>query len=111
MTSWIVGVGLGSLDFVAAGLRCNDVGGGVVPGVVVSAADEHPANATSRVTMAATAMCFLMLDPSPSDPCWVGRDEVRVRPLRSVGGRSQAILKRVRAVQAFFKRLARAWST
>jgi len=50
MTSWIVGVGLGSSDFVAAGLEGTDVGGAEVFGGVVCGPDEHPASETSRLT-------------------------------------------------------------
>ena len=67
MTSWGVGVGLGSLDFAAAGLEGTDVGGADVFGEVVPEPDEHPASAT-MATVATIAIRFLMFALPSSDP-------------------------------------------
>jgi hypothetical protein len=48
MMSCAVGVGLGSLDFVAAELEGAEVGGAGVFGAVVPEPDEHAASATIR---------------------------------------------------------------
>jgi hypothetical protein len=47
MMSWVVGAGLGLLEFVAAGLEGNEVGGADVLCAVVAEPDEHAASATS----------------------------------------------------------------
>jgi hypothetical protein len=47
MMSWLVGAGLGLLDFVAAGLEGNEVGGAALVCAVVAEPDEHAASATT----------------------------------------------------------------
>jgi hypothetical protein len=75
MMSVEVGAGLDSLDAVAAVLGGTDVDGAVVPGVVVSPPDEHPASATMAAA-ATIAIRFLMLALLSLGPL-VGPDEAR----------------------------------